>query len=63
MYLEAQTAEDSEVIYDDVPSEEPLSPDEGQRLQNHVRVGPAHARPSAPHDGLRVVDVVVVVQT
>lgn len=27
---EAQTAEVSEVIYDDVPSEEPLSPDEGQ---------------------------------
>lgn len=25
-----------EVIYDDVPSEEPLSPDEGRRLQNCV---------------------------
>lgn len=57
---EAQTAEVSEVIYDDVPSEEPLSPDEGQRRQNPIffasDVCPLVTPPPEPpaHDGLYV---------
>ncbi|XP_017264413.1 rho guanine nucleotide exchange factor 10-like protein isoform X3 [Kryptolebias marmoratus] len=36
---EAQTAEVSEVIYDDVPSEEPLSPDEADMIYEDVQKG------------------------
>uniref|UniRef100_A0A8C3ABI4 Rho guanine nucleotide exchange factor 10 like n=1 Tax=Cyclopterus lumpus TaxID=8103 RepID=A0A8C3ABI4_CYCLU len=48
--IAAPTAEASEVIYDDVPSEEPLSPDEGERLGDRNMIYEDVQRDGAPLD-------------